>query len=89
MVDFGAYNDKFAESGLRVLVYAIDEARHRKQNYVSPGHILKALTVEVPSSLDAFRQSWSALHESLAAHVSAGHRPQFAITSGISSSSAY
>ena len=66
MIDLGAYNDKFAESGLRVFVCAIDEARHRNQNYVSLGHILKALTVEVPTSLNAFRESWSTLHESLA-----------------------
>src|SRR5215510_4801027 len=65
MIDLGAYKEKFGESGLRVLVYAIDEARHRNQNYVSPGHILKAITVEVPKSLSTFRQSWSALHESL------------------------
>ena len=66
MVDLGAYKDKFDESGLRILICAIDEARHRNQNYVSLGHILKAITVEVPTSLNTFRQSWSALHESLA-----------------------
>src|SRR5262245_58197763 len=66
MIDFGAYNDKFAESGLRVLSYAIDEACRRKQNCVSLGHILKGITIEVPTSLNTFRQSWSALHESLA-----------------------
>src|SRR5215510_14793039 len=66
MVNLGAYQSKFAESGVRVLVYAVNEARHRNQNCVSPGHILKALTVEVPTSLDTFRQSWSAIHESLA-----------------------
>jgi len=66
MVDFGAYNDKFAESGLRVLSYAVDEARRRKQNCVSLGHILKGITIEVPTSLKTFRQSWSALHKSLA-----------------------
>ena len=66
MVDPDYYKDKFAESGLRVFVSAIDEARHRNQNYVSVGHILKALTIEVPSSITTFKQSWSAIHESLA-----------------------
>lgn|SRR5262245_41472973 len=66
MVDLGAYNDRFAESGLRVLSYAIDEACRRKQNCVSLGHILKGITIEVPTSLSTFQQRWSAIHESLA-----------------------
>jgi ATP-dependent Clp protease ATP-binding subunit ClpA len=66
MVDLGVYKNKFTESGLRVLVCAIDEARYRNQNCVCLSHILKALTVEVPASLNEFRESWSTLHESLA-----------------------
>jgi ATP-dependent Clp protease ATP-binding subunit ClpA len=66
MIDLGAYNDKFADSALRVFVLAIDEARHRNQNCVSLGHILKALTVEIPMSLDIFRRNWSTFHETLA-----------------------
>ena len=66
MVDPDLYKDKFAESGLRVFESALNEARHRNQNYVSVGHILKALIIEVPTSITTFKQSWSAIHESLA-----------------------
>ena len=46
MTDFGVYRDRFAESGLRVLERAVDESRRRQQNYLSFGHILKALLIE-------------------------------------------
>jgi ATP-dependent Clp protease ATP-binding subunit ClpA len=46
MTDFSIYRDRFAESGIRVLEQAINESRRRQQNYVSFGHILKALGAE-------------------------------------------
>lgn len=46
MTDLGTYRDRFAESGWRVFKQAIDESRLRQQNYVSFGHILKALASE-------------------------------------------
>ena len=46
MADIGVYRDRFAESGLRVFECAVDESRRRRQNYVSFGHLLKALVVK-------------------------------------------
>lgn len=46
MVDLGAYKDKFAESGQRILENALNESRRRDQNYVSTEHIVNALAVE-------------------------------------------
>ncbi|HYE65552.1 MAG TPA: AAA family ATPase, partial [Pyrinomonadaceae bacterium] len=46
MVDLGAYKDKFADSGQRILEHALNESRRRDQNYVSIEHILEALATE-------------------------------------------
>ena len=46
MIDLGAYKDKFAESGQRILEHALNESRRRDQNYVSIEHILNALASE-------------------------------------------
>jgi ATP-dependent Clp protease ATP-binding subunit ClpA len=40
------YQDKLAESGLRVFEHAVEESRRRKQNHVSLGHVLLALVTE-------------------------------------------
>jgi len=54
MTNLGVYRDRLAESGLRVFEYAIKESRHRQQNYVSFGHILKALMAENAAFFDTF-----------------------------------
>lgn len=46
MVDLGAYRDKFADSGQRVLQNAIGESRRRSQNYIAVEHIISALASE-------------------------------------------
>jgi ATP-dependent Clp protease ATP-binding subunit ClpC len=46
MIDLGAYKDKFAESGQRILEHALNESRRRDQNYVSIEHILNGLASE-------------------------------------------
>jgi len=46
MTEIGVYGERLAESGLRVFERAIEESRRRQQNYVSFGHILKALGAE-------------------------------------------
>src|SRR2546423_746516 len=46
MIDLGAYKDKFADSGQRILEHALNESRRRDQNYVSIEHILNALASE-------------------------------------------
>ena len=46
MIDLGAYKDKFADSGQRILEHALNESRRRDQNYVSIEHILNALATE-------------------------------------------
>ncbi len=46
MIDLGAYKDKFADSGQRILENALGESRRRDQNYVSVEHILNALATE-------------------------------------------
>lgn len=52
MTNLGVYRERFALSGLIVFERAIDEARGRRQNYVSFGHILKALSEEDASFFD-------------------------------------
>jgi len=59
MTDFGVYRDRFAESGLHVLERAVDESRRRQQNYLSFGHILKALLIEEAA---IFNQTLGDLH---------------------------
>src|ERR671912_1613294 len=46
MIDLGTYKDRFAESGQRVLEHAVQESRHRDQNYIAVEHILNGLAVE-------------------------------------------
>ena len=46
MNEFGVYGERLAQSGLRVFERAVEESRRRQQNYVSLGHILKALGAE-------------------------------------------
>jgi ATP-dependent Clp protease ATP-binding subunit ClpA len=46
MKNLAVYQDKFAESGLKVFEHAIEESRRRNQNYVFLGHILVALAAE-------------------------------------------
>src|SRR3954466_6407541 len=46
MIDLGTYKDRFAESGQRVLEHAVQESRHRDQNYIAVEHILNGLSVE-------------------------------------------
>jgi len=50
MIDLGPFQDKFSESGRRVMGRAIEESRHRDHNIVTPEHILAAL-IEVERSL--------------------------------------
>jgi ATP-dependent Clp protease ATP-binding subunit ClpA len=50
MIDLGPFQDKFSESGRRVMGRAIEESRHRDHNIVAPEHILAAL-IEVERSL--------------------------------------
>lgn len=59
MTDFGVYHDRFAESGLRILERAVDESRRRQQNYLSLGHMLKALLVEETAT---FTQTFADIH---------------------------
>jgi ATP-dependent Clp protease ATP-binding subunit ClpA len=59
MTDFGLYRERFAESGLHVLECAVNESRRRQQNYLSLGHILKALLTEEPVT---FNQTFTDLH---------------------------
>jgi len=42
----GIYGERLAESGLRVFEYAVEESCRNRQNFVSLGHILKALATE-------------------------------------------
>jgi ATP-dependent Clp protease ATP-binding subunit ClpA len=53
MIDLGAYKDKFAESGQRILESALNESRRRDQNYISVEHILNALTNEEADLFDS------------------------------------
>src|SRR6187431_2262773 len=49
MIDFEQFQDKFAESGQRVMKRAYDESRRRDHNQIAPEHVLVALTeVERP-----------------------------------------
>jgi len=50
MIDLGPFQDKFSESGRRVMGRAIEESRHRDHNIVAPEHILAAL-IEVERPL--------------------------------------
>jgi len=50
MIDLGAFQDKFSESGRRVMRRAIEESRHRDHNLIGPEHIFAAL-IEVERSL--------------------------------------
>lgn len=52
MIDLGVYRDRFAKSGLRVFEQAIEEAKNRGQNYLSFGHLFKALQAEIPVLFD-------------------------------------
>ncbi|MGH9955731.1 MAG: Clp protease N-terminal domain-containing protein, partial [Pyrinomonadaceae bacterium] len=53
MADFGAYKDKFGESGQRILEHAMNESRQRDQNYVAVEHILQALIHEEPDMFNS------------------------------------
>jgi ATP-dependent Clp protease ATP-binding subunit ClpA len=44
MIDFEAYQDKFSESGQRVMKRAYDESRKRDHNQVAPEHVFLALS---------------------------------------------
>ncbi len=46
MEDLEAYQDKFSESGKRILEFALTNARKRQQHFISPEHILYALIIE-------------------------------------------
>lgn len=46
MTEIGVYGERLTESGLRVFERAIEESRRRRQNYISFGHILKAIMAE-------------------------------------------
>ncbi|MFV0389689.1 MAG: AAA family ATPase [Pyrinomonadaceae bacterium] len=46
MASIEAYRDKFSESGLKILDYALDDSKQRDQNYISVGHILQAIANE-------------------------------------------
>src|SRR6185436_11128593 len=46
MENLGIYKNRFNPSGIRVFRRAIADARKRRQNYVSFGHLLKALMEE-------------------------------------------
>lgn len=50
MIDLGPFQDKFSESGRRVMGRAIEESRHRDHNIIAAEHILAAL-IEVERSL--------------------------------------
>lgn len=41
-----AYESRFDEGGWRVFLAALEEARHRGQNYVFPAHVIKCLADE-------------------------------------------
>ena len=73
MTNLEVYQDKFAESGLRVFERAVEESRRRKQNYVSLGHVLLALAVEDGGSfkhhLKKMRAAVQLGRESVAAEV--------------------
>jgi ATP-dependent Clp protease ATP-binding subunit ClpA len=62
MNNLGAYQDKFAASGLRVFERAIEESRRRNQNYVSLGHLLIALDAEDGGSFREHLQRLRTLH---------------------------
>ncbi len=53
MADFGAYKDKFGESGQRILERAMNESRQRDQNYVAVEHIVDALMHEEPDMFNS------------------------------------
>ena len=46
MTELGVYRERLAQSGLRVFERAVEESRRNRQNFVSFGHILKALAAE-------------------------------------------
>ncbi len=50
MIDLGPFQDKFSESGRRVMGRAIEESRHRDHNIIAAEHILAAL-IEVERTL--------------------------------------
>jgi ATP-dependent Clp protease ATP-binding subunit ClpA len=43
MLDLGPFQDKFSDSGRRVMMRAIEESRHRDHNFIAPEHIFAAL----------------------------------------------
>jgi ATP-dependent Clp protease ATP-binding subunit ClpA len=46
MTELGVYGERLAKSGLRVFESAVEESRRNQQNFVSFGHVLKALAAE-------------------------------------------
>jgi len=62
MAELGVYEQRLAESGLRVFEGAVEESRRHQQNYVSFGHLLKQLAAENPNAFaDALSKSKSKL----------------------------
>lgn len=53
MENLDPYLDKFSESGRHILEGALDEARRREQDYISPEHILYVLMIKESDLFDA------------------------------------
>ena len=43
MIDFEQFQDKFSDSGQRVMKRAVDESRRRDHNQIAPEHVFVAL----------------------------------------------
>lgn len=53
MQNLDAYLDKFSEKGKQILEFALNESQRRNQNFISPEHILYALTIEESELFDS------------------------------------
>lgn len=54
MISLDHYNEKFTESGQRVLQHAFDLAQSRNQDYVAVEHIIKAIADKEPDVFNLF-----------------------------------
>lgn len=59
MEDLEAYQDKFSESGKRILESALNEARKRQQNFISPEHLLYVLIIKEPELFELKMKQFS------------------------------
>jgi|GEM_PF-7030387 len=59
MTDLALYKEKFSESGVKILDFALEESKKRQQNYINVAHILYALFNVESTLLDSMLQRLS------------------------------